>query len=68
MRYHLPETATWLVRQGRYRESRQVTMAMYGDPLEMLPDRDVVVPKPRPTAFLANIVRDPIRRRATAFG
>jgi MFS family permease len=68
MRHNLPETAVWLVRQGRFREAKAVANSMYGDRLEMLPDEDVAVTKPRPTAFLADIRRDPIRWRATLFG
>ena len=68
MRHDLPETAVWLIRHGRFREAKQVSRAMYSDPLDMLPDEDVVVPKPRPTAFLADIRRDPIRWRATLYG
>jgi MFS family permease len=68
MRSDLPETAVWLVRQGRFREAKRVAMQMYNDRLEMLPDADVVVPKPHPTAFLADLRRDPIRWRATLYG
>ncbi len=68
MRHDLPETAVWLIRHGRFREAKRTTRAMYGDELAMLPDRDVAVPKPRPTAFLADLRRDPIRWRATIFG
>jgi MFS family permease len=68
MRHDLPETAVWLVRQGRFREAKSVAMEMYNDRLAMLPDEDVVVPKPRPTAFLADLRRDPIRWRATLYG
>ena len=68
MRHDLPETAVWLIRHGRFREAKQVSVTMYGDPLEMLPDEDVIVPKPRPTAFLADIRKDPIRWRATLYG
>ena len=68
MRHDLPETAVWLIRHGRFREAKQVSRAMYSDPLDMLPDEDVAVPKPRPTAFLADIRRDPIRWRATLYG
>jgi len=68
MRHDLPETAVWLIRHGRFREAKQVSRAMYSDPLDMLPDEDVTVPKPRPTAFLADIRRDPIRWRATLYG
>jgi MFS family permease len=68
MRHDLPETAVWLIRHGRFKEAKQVSMQMYNDPLPMLPDRDIVVPKPRPTAFLADIRKDPIRWRATLYG
>ncbi len=68
MRHDLPETAVWLVRRGRFREAKQVSSQMYGDQLEMLPDTDVVVPHPKPSAFLADIRKDPIRWRATLYG
>ena len=68
MRHDLPETAVWLIRHGRFREAKQVAIGMYGDRLDMLPDEDIVIAKPRPTAFLADIRRDPIRWRATLFG
>ena len=68
MRHDLPETAVWLVRHGRFREAKQVSMQMYSDNLDMLPNEDVEVPKARPTAFLADIRRDPIRWRATLYG
>ncbi len=68
MRHDLPETAVWLIRHGRFREAKRVATQLYGDDLAMLPDRDVEVPKPRPTAFLADIRRDPIRWRATLYG
>jgi MFS family permease len=68
MRHDLPETAIWLIRHGRFREAKKVTADMYGDSLAMLPDEDIVVDKPRPTAFLADIRSSPIRWRATLFG
>jgi MFS family permease len=68
LRHNLPETAIWLVRQGRFREAKRVTQQMYGDRLDMLPDEDAVVPRPRPAAFLADIRKDPIRWRATLYG
>src|SRR5580698_3687785 len=42
MRHDLPETAVWLVRRGRFREAKQVSKQMFDDPLDMLPDQDVV--------------------------
>ena len=68
MRYNLPETAIWLIRRGRFREAKQVTAEMYNDPLDFVPNEDVPMPKPRPSAFLADIRSDPIRWRATLFG
>ncbi len=68
MRHNLPETAVWLVRKGRFREAKRVSQDMYGDRLDMLPDEDVTVRKPRAAAFLADTRRDPIRWRATLYG
>jgi MFS family permease len=68
LRHDLPETAIWLVRQGRFREAKRITQQMYGDSLEMLPNEDAVVPRPRPAAFLADVHKDPIRWRATLYG
>src|SRR5450759_5250783 len=68
MRHDVPETAVWLVQQGRFREAKQVAREMYNDPLDMLPNEDVIVPKARPSAFLADLRKDPIRWRATLYG
>jgi MFS family permease len=68
MRHDLPETAVWLVRQGRFREAKQVAAQMYNDRLDMLPDVDATVEKPRTTAFLADLRQDPVRWRATLYG
>ena len=68
MRHDLPETAVWLVRRGRFREAKAVSQSMYGDDLSMLPNEDIVVPRPHATEFLADLKRDPIRWRATIYG
>jgi MFS family permease len=68
MRHDVPETAVWLVQQGRFREAKQVAREMYNDNLDMLPDQDVVLPKVRASAFLADLRKDPIRWRATIYG
>jgi len=68
MRHDVPETAVWLVQQGRFSEAKRVAREMYDDPLDMLPDQDIVMPKARPTAFLADLRKDPIRWRATLYG
>jgi MFS family permease len=68
MRHDLPETAVWLVQRGRFREAKTVAQHMYNDPLDMLPNDDITRPKPRPTAFIADLRKDPIRWRATLYG
>ncbi len=68
LRHDLPETAVWLIRRGRFREAKQVSMQMFDDRLDMLPDRDITVPHPRAADFLAETRRDPFRWRATLFG
>jgi MFS family permease len=68
LRHDLPETAVWLIRNGRLREAKRVAIKMYDDPLDMLPDQDVEVTKPRAGEFLADIRKDPIRWRATLYG
>jgi MFS family permease len=68
MRHDLPETAVWLIRRGRFREAKHVSMQMFGDPLPMLPDEDVTVPHPRAADFLADIRQDRVRWRATLYG
>jgi MFS family permease len=68
LRHDVPETAVWLVQKGRFREAKAVAQQMYNDNLAMLPDHDVVQPKPRPSAFIADLRKDPIRWRATIYG
>jgi predicted MFS family arabinose efflux permease len=67
MRSELPETAIWLVRQGRFREAKSVAQRMYSDNLEMLPDTDVEVVRPPVTEFVADLRKDPIRWRASIY-
>ncbi|KWV57373.1 arabinose ABC transporter permease [Bradyrhizobium macuxiense] len=68
MRHDVPETAVWLVQRGRFREAKEVARHMYNDDLAMLPDQDVVMPRPRTSAFIADLRKDPIRWRATLYG
>jgi MFS family permease len=68
MRHDVPETAVWLVQQGRFAEAKRVAREMYHDDLDMLPNEDVVPQKAHPTAFLADLRQDPIRWRATLYG
>jgi MFS family permease len=68
MRHDVPETAVWLVQQGRFREAKRVAQEVYHDNLEMLPNEDIAITKPHPAAFLADLRKDPIRWRATLYG
>jgi MFS family permease len=67
MRSELPETAIWLIRQGRFREAKAVSLRMYNDSLDMLPAKDIDVRKPGVTEFLADLRKDPIRWRASLY-
>lgn len=68
LRFNLPETTVWLIQRGKFREAKKVTMAMYDDPLDMLPDTDIEIPPPRLANFLSDIWKDSVKRRATIFG
>jgi hypothetical protein len=68
LRHDVPETAVWLVQHGRFREAKDVARQMYNDPLDMLPNQDVTLPKPRLSGFIADLRKDPIRWRATLYG
>ena len=67
LRSELPETAIWLIRQGRFREAKAVSLRMYNDNLDMLPNTDIKLRKPPVTEFLADLRKDPIRWRATLY-
>jgi MFS family permease len=67
MRSDLPETAIWLVRQGRFREAKAISQHMYGDSLEMLPNTDITIRKPPLSEFLADLRKDPVRWRASIY-
>jgi predicted MFS family arabinose efflux permease len=67
MRSELPETAIWLVRQGRFREAKAISQKMYNDSLDMLPNADAAVRKPPLSEFLADLRKDPIRWRASIY-
>jgi MFS family permease len=68
LRHDVPETAVWLVQKGRFKEAKAVAQHMYNDNLAMLPDQDVVIPKPSTASFIADLRKDPIRWRATLYG
>jgi len=67
-RLDLPDTAASLIQRGRFVRAKAVSQEMFGDPLDMLPNEDADVPKPRTRDFLRTIWADPIKKRATIFG
>lgn len=67
-RLDLPDTAASLIQRGRFVRAKEVSREMFGDPLDMLPNEDAEVPKPRARDFLRTIWADPIKKRATIFG
>jgi MFS family permease len=68
MRLDLPETPLSLIQRGRFVQAKAVSAELFDDPLEMLPNEDVDLPKPKVGDFLQVIWADPIKKRATIFG
>lgn len=66
-RLDVPDTALWLVQRGKFRQAKVVAKKMFNDDLDMLPDEDFVIARPRTRDFLAGIWQDPIRRKASIF-
>jgi MFS family permease len=67
-RLDLPETPMSLLHRGQFRKAKQVSMELFDDPLEMLPDEDVHLEKPKVGDFLKVMWADPVKKRATIFG
>jgi MFS family permease len=67
-RLDLPDTAASLIQRGRFKDAKRVSMEMFGDPLDMLPEENVELHRPRTRDFLATIWKDPVKKRATIFG
>lgn len=66
-RLDVPDTALWLIQRGKFKQAKAVATKMFGDTLEMLPDEDFVMERPRTKDFLAGIWKDRTRRRASIF-
>jgi MFS family permease len=66
-RLDLPETPLYLLQRGQFVKAKQVSKQLFDDPLDMLPNQDVTLEKPKLGDFLAVIWADPIKRRATIF-
>jgi MFS family permease len=66
-RLNLPETPLSLLQRGEFVKAKQVSKALFDDSLDILPNRDVKLEKPKLGDFLKVIWADPIKRRATIF-
>ena len=67
-RLDLPETPLSLLHRGQFRKAKEVSRELFDDPLEMLPDEDVHLEKPKVGDFLKVMFADPVKKRATIFG
>ncbi|MDQ6896572.1 MAG: MFS transporter [Actinomycetota bacterium] len=67
-RLNLPETPQSLIQRGHFVRAKQVSTELFNDPLDMLPNEDVTMEKPKVGDFLKVIFADPIKKRATIFG
>ena len=67
-RLDLPETPLSLLNRGRFRKAKEVSRQLFDDPLEMLPDEDVHLEKPKVGDFLKVMWADPVKKKATIFG
>lgn len=67
-RLDLPETPLSLINRGRFAEAKQTSQRLFDDPLEMLPDTDVELEKPKVRDFLGVMWADPLKKKATIFG
>ncbi len=67
-RLDLPETPLSLIQRGQFVKAKEVSQRLFNDPLDMLPNENVVMEKPKVGDFLKVIWADKTRRRATIFG
>jgi len=67
-RLNLPETPLSLIQRGHFVKAKAVSQELFNDPLDMLPNEDVTMEKPKTSDFLKVIFADPIKKRATIFG
>ena len=67
-RLNLPETPLSLLQRGQFVKAKAVSQQLFDDPLEMLPNEDVTMEKPKVGDFLKVIFADPVKKRATIFG
>jgi len=68
LRIGIPESVMWMVKQGKFREAKRLAEKTMNDPLPMLPDTDVQIPKPKLREFIRVLRRDPTTWRIAVFG
>jgi len=66
-RLDLPETPASLIHRGKFSKAKEVSLKLFDDPLDMLPDEDVELERPKVGDFLKVIWADKTKRRATIF-
>lgn len=67
-RLKLPETPLSLLQRGQFVKAKQVSKQLFDDSLDMLPNQNVKLEKPKLSDFLQVIWADPVKRRASIFG
>ncbi|MEO8827195.1 MFS transporter [Lapillicoccus sp.] len=67
-RLNLPETPLSLIQRGHFVKAKETSRELFDDSLDMLPNKDVEMIKPKVRDFLKVIWSDPIKKRATIFG
>jgi MFS family permease len=66
-RLNLPETPLSLLQRGQFVKAKEVSKQLFDDSLDMLPNQDQKLEKPKLADFLKVIWADPIKKRATIF-
>jgi MFS family permease len=67
-RLDLPETPLSLIQRGKFTKAKEVSLRLFDEPLDMLPNEDVEIERPKVGDFLRVTWADRTRRRATIFG
>ena len=67
-RLDLPWTPLSLLNRGQFRKAKEVSRELFDDPLEMLPDEDVQLERPKVGDSIKVMFADPVKKRATIFG
>jgi MFS family permease len=67
-RLDLPDTPMSLLHRGQFRKAKETSLELFDDPLEMLPNEDVHLEKPKVGDFIKVMFADPVKKRATIFG